>query len=476
MTAVSNPPGNVPARWLFVTGRLAEGVVRRVVQELSQKKGFSADVHVVGISVAALMHVDWLKRKLVLSEKYDRIIVPGWCQGDLFQLEQHFGMPFVRGPKDILNLDVFLGSQQREPVALDRFDIEIIAEINHAPQFDPEEIVRQALAYRAAGADVIDVGCIPGVNWSEVGEVVHRLKGSGCRVSIDSFQRDEVESAVRAGAELVLSCHRNNRDWASQLDAELVVIPDDPANLDSLWETAEFLQDQKRPFRLDPILEPVGFGFARSLARYFETRRIAPQTPIMMGIGNVTELSEVDSAGLNFLLAAICQELKIHSVLTTQVINWAQTAVAEFDLSRRLVKYAIDHQVPPKRLSHDLLLLRDPRLHELGETALMELAGQLKDPNFRIFVERGEIHMMNRDGYWRGRDPFELYDQFMASGTVVDAGHAFYLGYELAKAVTALTLGKQYQQDQALRWGLLTVPEVSVHERRKVRERGGSLP
>ena len=39
--------------------------------------------------------------------------------------------------------------------------------------------------------------------------------------------------------------------------------------------------------------------------------------------------------------------------------------------------------------------------------------------------------------------------------------HAFYLGYEFAKAVTALTLGKNYTQDQALRWGFLTVPETS---------------
>ena len=49
----------------------------------------------------------------------------------------------------------------------------------------------------------------------------------------------------------------------------------------------------------------------------------------------------------------------------------------------------------------------------------------------------------------------------------VDAAHAFYLGYELAKAVTALTLGKHYTQDQSLKWGFLTVPEISPHERRK---------
>ena len=41
----------------------------------------------------------------------------------------------------------------------------------------------------------------------------------------------------------------------------------------------------------------------------------------------------------------------------------------------------------------------------------------------------------------------------------VDTSHAFYLGYELAKAMTALTLAKQYEQDEALTWGYLTVAE-----------------
>ena len=65
---------------------------------------------------------------------------------------------------------------------------------------------------------------------------------------------------------------------------------------------------------------------------------------------------------------------------------------------------------------------------------------------------------------------------------VDDPAHAFYLGYELAKARTALTLGKHYRQDQALDWGFLTVPEVSALERRKPRagrrpaDTGGARP
>ena len=53
------------------------------------------------------------------------------------------------------------------------------------------------------------------------------LIAEGYRVSIDSFDRREVEVAVEAGAELVLSCNTSNVQWARELDAELVAIPDD---------------------------------------------------------------------------------------------------------------------------------------------------------------------------------------------------------------------------------------------------------
>ena len=53
-----------------------------------------------------------------------------------------------------------------------------------------------------------------------------------------------------------------------------------------------------------------------------------------------------------------------------------------------------------------------------------------------------------------------LFDE-MQKQQEIDPSHAFYLGYELAKAVTALTLGKNYVQDEALHWGFLTMPEVT---------------
>ncbi len=455
-------------RILFVTGKLAERALRQVVAPLSDRIGFDYDIAVLGISVAALMHTGWVSRKFDPHGKYDRIILPGWCQGDLEPLISQYGMPVQRGPRDLYDLPLHFGQSDRPPPDLSRYDIEIIAEINHAPRMSDAEILAEAERYRRSGADVIDLGCIPGESWSRAGEVTKRLVDNGLRVSIDSFDRSEVESAVAAGAELVLSCNATNREWAAELPAELVAIPDDPRNLDSLDDTINFLQDRGADFRIDPILEPIGFGFAASLARYYEVRRRWPDCEVMMGIGNVTELTEVDTAGVNVLLAALCQELGIRSVLATEVINWARSAVAEFDIARRLVHHSLTHNVLPKHVDSRLVTLRDPRLKPMGADLLHDLAGKLTDPGFRIFAEAGELHVMNRDGYWRGTDPYEVFDRVLAeSRSTIDATHAFYLGYEFSKAATALALGKQYTQDQALQWGFLTVPEISAHERRR---------
>ena len=52
---------------------------------------------------------------------------------------------------------------------------------------------------------------------------------------------------------------------------------------------------------------------------------------------------------------------------------------------------------------------------------------------------------------------------------IPDPSHAFYIGYELMKAKTALTLSKSYRQDQALEWGFLTEPEISHRARQQER-------
>jgi dihydropteroate synthase len=182
---------------------------------------------------------------------------------------------------------------------------------------------------------------------------------------------------------------------------------------------------------------------------------------MFMGIGNLTELTDVDSAGVNVLLLGICQELGIRSVLTTQVINWARTSVRECDLARRLVCYAVRQGVPPKHLEPRLVTLRDVQVQAYGHEELDRLAELIKDHNFRLFAEQGRLHVLSDRLHLQDADPFVLFEQLLARrGATLDPSHAFYLGYEMAKAAIALTLGKEYRQDEALDWGYLTVDEA----------------
>ena len=262
----------------------------------------------------------------------------------------------------------------------------------------------------------------------------------------------------------------SNRRHAASWGVEVVAIPDEARSLAGLAETCEILERDRVPFRIDPVLDPLGFGFAEALGRYLEVRRGFPGVPVMMGVGNLTELTDVDSAGINTLLIGFCQEVGIRSVLTTAVINWARSSVKEIDLARRLMFHSVTRKTLPKHVEPGLVMLRDPKLARFGPECLAEMAERIKDRNWRIFAEDGAIVAMNGSACLKDADPFELFERM----GVEDPSHAFYLGYELMKARTALTLGKNYRQDQALDWGFLTEPEPSHMERKKRRKAEGA--
>ncbi|MEZ6138959.1 MAG: DUF6513 domain-containing protein [Zavarzinella sp.] len=454
-------------RTLFVTGKLAEQSLRTTLAELQkQQQSFEYHIEVLPITVAALMTTDWIGKKLKSTHGCAEIIIPGLCRGELAAIPTPPGVNVRRGPKDLREIPTFFGSQAKK-IAIDgSHSIEILAEINHAPDLGVAEIVRIAEHYRTSGADIIDLGCNPQSTWHEIRIVVQELCSRDMQVSVDSFNPTEVELALQGGAKLVLSVNQSNchlaQAWHDQYGAEVVAIPDQPSDLDSLRRTAEFLDQAGISHRLDPILEPIGFGFAASLGRYLQIRQEFPHAPMMMGVGNLTELTDVDSAGINVLLAGFCQEQQIQSVLLTEVINWCRSAVAEFHVARQLVHQAHVHHTIPKNITGDLVMLRDPRLFPPSAEEIKQLAERLTDRNYRIFLENNEIIIMNRHVFLRGTDPFAIFRDLMAiEGPHIDQEHAFYLGYEFAKAVTAQTLGKNYYQDQALRWGLLTVEEPS---------------
>lgn len=446
-----------PPRLLFVTGRLAEFSLRRVLSDLNASGDVDAEVTVLPISVAALMTPKWVARHLEVPAGIDRVVLPGHCRGDLSAVADRAGVPVSLGPEDLRELPRWLGQKDDRLDGYGAYSIEILAEINHAPRLSLDDFLAQADLFFNQGADRIDVGCDPGGPWLEVGTYVKELVDRGGKVSVDSFDPVEVERAIQAGADLVLSVNATNREASKDWGVEVVAIPDRVGSLDGLDETVDFLERHQIKYRLDPILEPIGFGFAASLARYVEARRRWPDSPMLMGIGNLTELTDVDSAGVNTLLVGFCEEIGVTSVLTTAVINWARSSVIEVDLARRLAHHAVTRKTLPKRVEPRLVILRDDKPVRFGPTTLAEMASRVKDANWRIYAEDGRIYAFNHSHFLVGTDPFVIFEQM----GVDDASHAFYLGHELMKAKTALTLNKNYRQDEALDWGFLTEPEIS---------------
>lgn len=463
---------NESSHFYFVTGRLAEAALREVVQQLASEKGFPYSIGVMPITVAALMTPQWLLRHLQVPPQATMVIVPGYLQDHEATLAAAIGLPVRSGPRDLRQLPEFFGGKSYDNQVMTRHDIEIIAEINHAPRLSIDQLLDQAQQLLQQGADRIDIGCDPSVRWTQIGDAFAALTAAGITTSVDTFDSWEAATACQQGASLVLSVNSTNRQACVDWGAEVVVIPDTPDDIDSMHQTIAFLRERDIPMRLDPILEPIGFSFAASLLRYAQTRNRYPDLAIMMGIGNLTEMTDVDSAGVNFLLLALCQEWQIHSVLTTQVINWARSSVRECDLARRLVHYSLTHRTPPKRLSDQLLVARDARLRGYSDEVLDKLAADIRDHNYRLFTQDDQIHAVSAGLHLRDPDPFMLFAQLLQSPLAdnIDPSHAFYLGYEMAKAHTAITLGKQYEQDQALDWGYLTRPEQPHRLERKKRQ------
>jgi dihydropteroate synthase-like protein len=446
----------MPERVLLVTGRLAEPSLRRLLEQTSPP--FAWDVAVMKITVAALMTTEWIGRFLTVPEGTSRVLIPGLCEGDTAPLSARLGVRVDKGPDDLRELPHSWGRPDQPP-SYGPFDIEIAAEINNVPTLDSQSVYAQADYFRRAGADIIDVGCSPGVAFPALHDLVRGLVAAGHRVSIDSFDSAHIRTAVDAGATLVFSVNGSNLGVLEELagrDVRVVAVPDPDGGLESLEPTLDALERHRLRYLIDPILQPIGHGFTASLERYVLTRRRYPEAEMLMGVGNLTELTAADTTGVNAVLLAICQELGIRTVLTTEVTPWARGAVRELDIARRLMHYAITEQTIPKRVDNRLLTVKDPSaLPAFTEAELRRLQATLTDTNFRIFVDANAITVLNSALFVRDTDAQRIFAQL----GVTDAAHAFYLGAELARAELAMQLGKTYRQDRQLNWGYLTAPE-----------------
>lgn len=434
---------------LFLTGRLAEARLIETVGGLGLAEG-SWRVANIGIKVAALMTEAIVKNRLKGPIEADRVIVPGRSRMDLDKLAAHFGVPFERGPDELIDMPQFFGKGGTPP-DLTRHDLRIFAEIIEAPTLTVDEIVRRAAKLAASGGDVIDVGCQPDTPFPHLEETIKVLKAAGHRVSVDSGDVAELRRAALAGADFVLSLDETSLDAIAGTACVPILVPKPHGDLASLVRAIDKAKAMGLPHIADPILDPIHFGFTASIERYAELRRLRPGVEILMGTGNLTELTDADSQGLTATLLGICSELRIQNVLVVQVSPHTRRTVEEHDAARRVMFRAREDQSLPKGYGGGLLSLHELRPFPASPDEVREHAAGVRDLNFRIEVAEDGIHIYNRDGHQVAADPFDLFAKLAVDH---DGPHAFYLGYELAKAETAWQLGKRYAQDNPLDWGV----------------------
>jgi dihydropteroate synthase-like protein len=435
-------------RTLFLTGHLARARLEKVLVETGDL-GFESSVVDVGVKVAALMTEAIIARRLPRPVDANRVMVPGRCRADLERLTAEFGVPFERGPDELKDLPAFFGKHGRG-LDLSRYDMRIFAEIVDASALGVDAIIARAASMRAAGADVIDLGCLPDTPFPHLEDAVRALQASGYDVSVDSADTEELRRGGRAGAHFLLSLTEATVHLASETSAIPVLIPATHGDLPSLLRAAEAADKRGISAILDTVLDPIHFGFMNSLGRYAELRRRLPAAEILMGTGNLTELTDADSSGVTAALLGVCSELFIRNLLVVQVSPHTRRTIQEHDAARRMMFAAREDASMPKDYGGALLALHDRKPFPDTPSEIVELATQVKDTNFRIEVAEDGIHVYNRNGHHVAQDAMSL---FAGLGVDSDGPHAFYLGTELMKAEIAWRLGKRYAQDSPLDWG-----------------------
>lgn len=436
-------------RILFLTGKLAEKQLRQILAAMDPD--FYYKVLEMGVKVAALMTTEMIARRL--HDKHldgaTRIVIPGRCRGDIEALSQTLGVPVERGPEEVKDLPLYFGKNAHH-YDLSQYQTKIFAEIVDAPNITVDAIVERARYYRQNGADVIDIGSLPGTPFPHLADAIRTLKQEGFMVSIDSLEHADLLAGGRAGADYLLSLTSDSLWIADEVDSTPILIPQIHGDLASVDAAIEGMQRRNRAFIVDPILDPIHFGFTASIVRNYQFRQRYPEVEMMLGVGNITELTHADTSGMNALLLGICSELNINHILATEVSKHACRAIREADSARRIMYAAKQSDSLPKHIAPDLLTVHDSAPFPYSREEIEALAAEIRDPSYRIQVSSEGLHIFNRDGVHSAQDPFQLYPHL---GVEQDGGHAFYLGVELARAEIAWQLGKRFTQDQTLNWG-----------------------
>ncbi len=466
---------------LLVTGRIAEKRVREIAEK------FGCEVYVADVDVAGFITPKHLE-KIDLSN-YDLVIVPGLAKGDWKRLEEEKGVKVRLGPVHYSDLPYLLERIDKVELShdipackllnLNRAEeniklvdsleechfyvgevkvggrMKVVAEVVNATDLNNDDLIDKINYYLESGADIIDLGIPLDFDLKDVERVV-KVARDHCRaLSIDTFNKKAVEVGVKHGVDMVMSLSWDNLDCLDFVKGKAVVVVD--RDVDKLIRLVEIVKRHTDKVIADPLLDVNVF---QSLMRYYEFRQRS-DAPLLMGVGNVTELMDADSVGINALLAYIAEEIGCQLLFTTEASDKTRGSVKELRVATYMAKASKLKKVPPKDLGFDLLVFKEKRIRreklEVGEVVKAEPSEFVRDPkgDFRIWID-DRIYCKHEKVTVVGENAKEIIDTVIRLGLISRLDHAGYLGRELKKAEIALKLGKSYVQDEELNFGIFT--------------------
>lgn len=514
-------------KMLLVTGQLAKDLVKKYAQE----SNIETKVLALKVSVAAFLTPKYIAQEIVKEDLrgFDMILVPGLISGDVTLIEKAVGIPAFKGSRYAADLPTVLSAlgqvelskvipacdllredlQRRareELVAVERnrvellkkegnilvgdlalgkdFPMRVMTEIIDAPLLSNEQIRQKARRYVKFGADIIDVGMMAEESRpAEAERAVKAVKSAvNVPVSIDTLDPREAKGAVDAGAQMILSVDAGNLEEMATFASEVAVVII-PTNHNSGYfpkraeERVMALEENvKRAAKCgfvrvlgDLVLDSVNVpGIVESLVAYHGFAARNPCVPLLFGAGNVTELMDADSVGVNALLVGIASEIGVSILLTTEQSHKTRGCIEELATASKMMWLAKRRGSVPKDLALDLLMLKDKRTreepynHEVENKTKTIIAEKSKatklDPKgfFKIMIDReseaiAALHFSTAtqeipNVLVKGKGAAELCSKIVEMGLVTTLEHAAYFGTELGKAEVALRSGKEYIQ------------------------------
>ena len=514
---------------LLITGQLAKDIVKCYVKESSVETQTLA----LKIAVAAFLTSQTIVEQIKSTKltDFNMILVPGLVRGDTNLISKATGIPTFKGPRYAADLPTILDSlcevqlsttipaddllreklqqqalQEIEKTEKNRaellkkpssmlignlavgkdFPMRVLAEIVDAALMDKETIQQTAKRFVAVGADIIDVGMVAGESQPEKAKcIVEWVKQVvDVPVSIDTLDPAEIKSAVKAGADLVLSGDAGNIEKIAPFTSKVavVLIPTNQSQgyfpkktRDRVKYLEEIIAKAKKlgvnRCLADLIIEPS--DILESFIAFKEFAARNPDVPLFVGVSNVTELMDADSVGVNAILARLSSEVDASILLATEKSDKAKGTVAEEVAAAKMMFLAKKRGSVPKDLGIDLLILKDKRFHEEPYDKKLEAGAKVLDAceklepatldsegMFKISIDRKEgvlvaIHYTSIDmakplDVIKGKTAESVYSEIVRLELVSQLDHAAYLGIELEKAEIAMHTGKEYVQDSSL--------------------------